>query len=569
MRRALVGTIALTACSAALASPAFAHPGLFGPRGAHLPFSGSQHAVCATASPGAAACLSRWLEPTGTPASVVSSPTGLPPTTIEGVYGFSNAQSAGTGETIALVDAYNDPNAAGDLAKFDSQYNLPGPAGFFTQVNQTGGTSLPATSASWDLEISLDIEWAHALAPGAKILLVEATTNSLTNLLAAEKYASAHAQYVSNSWGAGEVSGESSNDSYFVAPGVDFFAATGDTASALLWPAASPDVTAVGGTTLKLTSGNTLAQESAWANGGGGCSTQETASPSQKTGSVNCAGKRAMPDFSLDADPNSGVSVYDSVTYNGQSGWWTVGGTSASTAMIAGESAASAPNLNAASVYGSPSSINLRDIILGSNGHAAGPGYDLATGLGSWSNTPGAPVNLTATGEGANGIQLSWSAPTGAPVTGYEIWRGTASGQEAAPPIDVPPSTTTYSDTSATGTTVYYYEVQAINSLGNGPFSNEADTAATGSPPVASFTKSCSGGTCNFSSTSTGAISSYAWNGGNGTNGASSTFSDTYSAAGTYTVTLKVGNSFGTTTATNTVTCTKTSFFFFTLMNCS
>ena len=116
---------------------------------------------------------------------------------------------------------------------------------------------------------------------------------------------------------------------------MSFFAAAGDEGGSLLWPSASPDVTSVGGTSLTLTSGGTLAQESAWSGGGGGCSRYETASPAQLTGSVSCAGKRATPDIALDANPNSGVSVYDSVAYDDQSGWWTVGGTSASTVMYA------------------------------------------------------------------------------------------------------------------------------------------------------------------------------------------------------------------------------------------
>jgi subtilase family serine protease len=563
----------------ALASPALAagtgpHLGLFAPGGARLPFAGTQHAVCGTPTPGGAMCMAHVLQPTATaatPAGVVSSPTGLPPSTIDGVYGFSSASTTGSTPTIALVDAYNDPNAVGDLTTFDTQYGLPAPPSF-SQVSQTGTKTLPATNASWDLEISLDIEWAHAMAPGADILLVEATTNSLTNLLAAEKYASAHAQYVSNSWGASESSGESSNDSYFSTPGVDYFASTGDTASELSWPATSPTVTSVGGTSLTLTSGHTLAQESAWSAGGGGCSADETANPAQKTGSISCSGKRATPDFSLDADPNSGVSVYDSVTYDSQSGWWTVGGTSASTAMIAGEAAANAStSLSAASVYGGAPSINLRDITLGSNGHAAGPGYDLATGLGSWSNTPGAPTGLTATGAGANTINLAWSAPTGAAVSSYVIWRGTASGQEST---QIGTATTpSFGDTGATGSTTYYYEVEAINSLGNGPFSSEAHatsgSSGGGTAPVAKFTKSCSSASCNFTSTSTGTISTYAWNGGNGTTGSASTFSDTYAKAGNYTVSLTVAGSAGQSSASTTVSCKSTGFLFLKSVSCS
>jgi subtilase family serine protease len=500
------------------------------------------------------------LAPAGTaPAATITSPTGLAPNTIKAVYGYAPSDTAGEGETVAVVDAYNDPNAASDLSKFSAQYGLP--AASFTQVSQTGGSSLPATNASWDLEISLDIEWAHALAPGANILLVEANTNSLANLLAAERYAAAHASYVSNSWGSSEFSTESSYDSYFTAPGVSFFAAAGDEGASLLWPSASPDVTSVGGTSLALTTGGTLAQESAWSGGGGGCSRYETASPVQLTGTVSCAGKRATPDIALDANPNSGVSVYDSVAYNGQSGWWTVGGTSASTVMWAAESAVSASLIDPALLYAEPALLPFRDITAGSNGHPALRGYDLATGLGSWSYTPGAPTGLSVTKE-ASQATLSWTEPTGAPVSEYAIWRGTSPGQEGTLVTTVPASQTTYTDASLSEGTPYYYEVQALNSAGSGPFSEQAQAAPPSTPPVASFTTSCNAATCAFSSTSTdasGTINGYAWNGGNARTGSGANFSDSYMAAGTYTVSLKVTNTAGQSgTTAAAVSCTTT-----------
>ena len=560
---ALAALLLLLATAPLAAAAPRAHRPLFAPRGSHLPFGGSQHAVCGQAGGDAGRCLIHVLQPAAgaTPerssTTTVATPTGLSPSTIEGVYGYTTSPSAGAGQTIALVDAYNDPNAAADLSHFSAQYGLP--AANFTQVNQTGGSSLPATNAGWDLEISLDIEWAHALAPGANILLVEASTNSLTNLLAAERYAAAHAGYVSNSWGSSEFSSEASYDSNFTAPGVSYFAAAGDEGGSLLWPSASPDVTSVGGTSLTLTSGGTLAQESVWSGSGGGCSRYELPNPSQLTGSVSCAGKRATPDVALDADPNSGVSVYDSIVYEGRSGWWTVGGTSASTALWAADAAVSGSHVDAPYVYASPANIPFRDILLGSNGHPALSGFDLATGLGSWSYTPGAPTGLTATRE-AGGVALSWSAPSGAPAGEYAIWRGTSPGAETTAVATVPAPAHTYLDASATGSAAYYYTVQALDSVGPGPFSNEALAAPPSVPPVASFAKSCSGATCSFTSTSTdaaGTISAYAWAGGNGKTGSASKFSDTYSAAGKYTVTLTVANTAGQSsgTAEGQVTC--------------
>jgi hypothetical protein len=158
---------------------------LYAPRGAHLPFSGSQQAVCSAPSAGAGHCLIHVLAPSSaSPAAQrgvteVKTPTGLSPSTIKSVYGYSASTAAGTGQTIAIVDAYNDPDAASNLETFSRQYGLPAAA--FTQVNQEGGSSLPATESGWDLEISLDIEWAHAIAPGARILLVEAKSASLAS----------------------------------------------------------------------------------------------------------------------------------------------------------------------------------------------------------------------------------------------------------------------------------------------------------------------------------------------------------------------------------------------------
>jgi Predicted protease len=312
-----------------------------------------------------------------------TSPTGLSPATIQAAYSFSTSLS-GAGKTIAIVDAYNDPNAESDLGVFSAQYSLPSCTtsnGCFQKVNQTGGTSYPKTNSGWALEISLDVQWAHAIAPGAHILLVEASSNSFANLMAAEDYAASHAQYVSNSWGGSEFSGESTYDGHFSRSGVSFFVSAGDSGLPADYPSASPNVISVGGTTLHFSSG-VFSSETGWSSSGGGCSAYEAANASQSTGSVHCSGKRATPDVSLDADPSSGVSVYDSVKYFGRSGWFTVGGTSASSPMWAARSADSGAVVNAAYVYGT--NITYRDITSGGNSAGCSTGYDLSTGLGSW-----------------------------------------------------------------------------------------------------------------------------------------------------------------------------------------
>jgi subtilase family serine protease len=299
--------------------------------------------------------------------------------------------TAGAGNTVAIVDAYDDPKIESDLAVFSSTFGLPACTtanGCFKKVNQTGGISYPKSNVGWSLEIALDVEWAHAIAPGAKILLVEATSNSFTNLLAAEDYAAGpgKATYVSNSWGGSEFSGETANDSHFSHSGVSFFVSAGDAGLPAEYPSASRNVISVGGTTLHF-SGNTVT-ETGWSGGGGGCSLYETATAAQSGFSeyphVNCGGKRATPDLSLDADPASGASVYDTVRYQGQSGWFRVGGTSLSSPMAAAHAAVRGLLIDSAFVYG----INgtYRDITSGNNGAACLTGYDLCSGRGAWLN---------------------------------------------------------------------------------------------------------------------------------------------------------------------------------------
>ena len=355
------------------------------PAGAAFAASGKPACPSAVAA-GFTHCYARVLRPQAS-----TSPTGLSPAIIQSAYNFPTSSTAGAGMTIAIVDAYNDPTAASDLAVFSSQYGLPACTtanGCFKKVNQTGGGSYPRTDSGWALEISLDIEWAHAIAPGAHILLVEAKTNSFANLLAAEDYARAHAQYVSNSWGGSEFSGETSYDSHFSQSGVSFFVSAGDAGLPAEYPSASRNVISVGGTTLHF-SGSTFTSETGWSSGGGGCSAYETATSAQSSfsgyGQVSCGGMRATPDVSLDADPASGVSVYDSTTYQGQSGWWTVGGTSASSPMWAARAADSGKVVNSAYVYAS--NITYRDITSGNNGAPCLVGFDLCSGRGSWTGT--------------------------------------------------------------------------------------------------------------------------------------------------------------------------------------
>jgi subtilase family serine protease len=373
IRAAIVGVAALGAL-AALAS-------VGGAANDHANY----RAVCPGAPNDTARCHSEFTTDEHGNPDVSNSPKGLSPQTIKSAYNFPTGNTAGSGKTIAIVDAYDDPTAQSDLTAFSNQYGLPpcNTSACFQKVNQTGGTSYPRADAGWALEIALDIEWAHAIAPGAKILLVEATSNSFANLLAAEDYANSHADYVSNSWGASEFSGETSYDSHFAAGKA--FVSSGDAGLPAEYPSSSRNVISVGGTTLHF-SGNSFSSETGWSGSGGGCSQYENATSAQSGFSqyaqVGCGGKRATPDVSLDADPASGVSVYDTTRYQGKLGWWTVGGTSASSPMWAARAAVAGVPVNAAYVYGN--NINFRDITSGNNGASAGPGYDLVTGRGSW-----------------------------------------------------------------------------------------------------------------------------------------------------------------------------------------
>jgi subtilase family serine protease len=334
---------------------------------------------------------------------------GLTPAQIRQAYGFNNVtfgsiQGDGTGQTIAIIDAYDDPNIASDLAAFDSYFGLPAPPSF-KKVGENGSSTLPApatpsTSSSWSIEESLDVEWAHAAAPGASIILVEGTSDGYQDLLAnAANWARQQTgvSVVSMSFGGGEFSSETSYDQYLYTPqghqGVTFIASTGDTQTAE-YPALSPYVLAVGGTTLNLDSNNNYVSENGWNEGGGGISAFESQDTYQKGIVTQSTTQRTIPDVSMDADPGSGVSVYDSYDF-GSSPWVTIGGTSLAAPLWAGVVAVAdqgratlgLTTLDSESqtlpmLYNLPAS-DFHDITSGNNGNAAAVGYDLVTGLGS------------------------------------------------------------------------------------------------------------------------------------------------------------------------------------------
>ncbi len=338
----------------------------------------------------------------GCGAQVVSSAAGAPavsstpPASAYGPKQFHTAYSlpttAGTPETIGIVDAYDDPTIQSDLDAYDSYYGLPAcnPGnGCFEKVDQTGGTTYPAGN-SWHLEIALDVETAHEICQDCKIILVEATSNAYTDLGAAVNEAvKLGANVVSNSYGGGEFSGETSYDSYYKHPGVAITASTGDSGYGVEFPAASPYVTAVGGTTLNLNPDWSYKSESVWSGTGSGCSAYEP-KPAWQT-DTGCP-RRTVADVSADADPNTGAAVYDSVGTTGGVAWYQVGGTSLAAPLIGAVYAlAGATNVTYGSTPYSHVAL-LHDVASGTNGRCGSgtaylctgvTGFDGPTGLGT------------------------------------------------------------------------------------------------------------------------------------------------------------------------------------------
>jgi hypothetical protein len=342
-------------------------------------------------------------------------PVGKTPAQIRHAYGYDNVAfnngaitGDGNGQTVAIIDAYYDPNIVSDLHQFDAQFGLADPT--FNVINQLGQTITssvhPVTDPggvgnSWELETALDVEWVHAAAPGAAILLVETNGADFDDLLqAGAALAAQHAgvSVVSMSFGGDEFSGETSYDQYLATPnghqGVTFVASTGDSGAPAEYPSVSPNVVAIGGTTLTLNSSGGYGSETGWAGSGGSLSTIETQPTFQNGVVTQSSTKRAAPDVAMDADPNSGVAVYDSYD-NASLPWVQVGGTSLSAPLFSGLIAVanqgrvtqSLGTLNGTGdtlpkLYTAPAAI-FHDITSGNNGNAAGPGYDLVTGRGS------------------------------------------------------------------------------------------------------------------------------------------------------------------------------------------
>jgi subtilase family serine protease len=331
-----------------------------------------------------------------------STVVGLTPAQVRRAYGFDQLANGGAGQIIAIVDAYDHPHIESDLKVFSAAFALKdcdSSNGCFQKVYASGRR--PGFSPLWALEIALDVEWAHAIAPDARILLVEARSSHLDDMLAAvDKAVEMGASVISMSWGAPEFSDETLFDNHFLAAGVMFVASSGDSGTGTLYPSVSSDVLAVGGTTLNITPDGTYLDETAWSGSGGGQSVYEVEPAFQYTYGIpdNPQRRRGTPDVAYDADPDTGFAVYDSAPFYGFSGWIQVAGTSAGapqwSALIAIANASRAEDHkgplsgNPEPLYAAAKTGTFHDVTRGTNGDCgtlctAAPGYDYVTGLGS------------------------------------------------------------------------------------------------------------------------------------------------------------------------------------------
>jgi subtilase family serine protease len=327
--------------------------------------------------------------------ALAQGPAGYGPADLQSAYNLPS-KSAGTGATVAIVDAYDDPNAESDLAVYRQQFGLPPCTtanGCFRKLNAFGNaSSLPAGNTGWGAEISLDLDMVSAICPNCHIVLLEASSALALELFTAVNTAvNLGAKYISNSYGGAESLLQSLEDElYFNHPGVAITASTGDTGYGVSYPAASQYVTAVGGTSLIRAANSRGWSETVWSGAGSGCSAYSM-KPIWQTVPTNCS-NRAVADVSAVADPHTGVAVFDSYGYTG---WKVFGGTSVGSPIVASIYALAgipaAAGRPASYPYAHPSS--LFDVTVGSNGACgnvlcnAGPGWDGPTGLGTPNGT--------------------------------------------------------------------------------------------------------------------------------------------------------------------------------------
>ncbi|GAC1439856.1 MAG: hypothetical protein NVSMB51_18340 [Solirubrobacteraceae bacterium] len=365
----------------------------------------------------------------GAPLATATPVSGYVPADLQSAYGIgAAAASSGASQTVAIVDAYDDPNAEADLATYRANFGLPActsASGCFRKLDQNGGTSYPSGNSGWAQEISLDLDMVSAACPNCRILLVEGASANYSDLgTAVNTAATLGATQISNSYGGGEFSSEASYESaYYKHPGIDVTVSSGDNGYGVEFPAASQYVTAVGGTSLTRDSSSRGWSERAWSGAGSGCSAYIVKPSWQHDGGC---GRRTVADVSAVADPNTGVAVYD--TYgSGGSGWMVFGGTSVAAPFLAGVDALAGgrAGTTTAPIWGAFSYSNgslFNDVTVGSNGSCGGSylctavaGYDGPTGNGTPHGVSSAPP---VTSPPAN---TGLPAISGSPVQGQTL----------------------------------------------------------------------------------------------------------------------------------------------------
>jgi subtilase family serine protease len=358
-------------------------------------------AACGPARPGHARCFALIRTDPGVAAAALradlaaSPPPGFGAADLESAY--SLPVSDGSGQTVALVDAYNDPTAASDLATYRAEYGLPpctAASGCFTKVNESGKKgSYPATDGGWAVEESLDLDMVSAACPRCHILLVEGTSNAVSDLGASVVTAARlGASAISNSYGLDEFGGMQHYYADYHPAGAAVVASSGDLGfTAAQFPAVAPGVTAAGGTSLYASGNHRGWVEHAWSGASSGCSAYVPKPAYQDAVSPHCT-MRTIADVSSVADPDTGLAIYDSTPnpYGIKPGWIEVGGTSASSPFIAGVIALAGhgSTFRTARLYSHPQFLN--DVTVGSNGYCGGDylctakkGYDGPTGMGT------------------------------------------------------------------------------------------------------------------------------------------------------------------------------------------
>ena len=456
----------------------------------------------------------------------------LTPRALHEAYALPTEPSSATLQTIAVVDAFDDPTAEADLAVYDEQFDLPpctAANGCFRKVNEQGHASpLPHKSGGWAGEISIDVQMAHAICQSCRVLLVEASSEEFSDLGSAVNAAvAAGATEISNSYAGPEEPAFASiydefNSDYYEHPGVVVAAASGDCGylnkvcggDAANFPADSPSVLAVGGTSL--TEKKSGWSSTVWEEGGSGCSQLFTAplwqSALPELTATGCAGGRSIADVAAIGDPNTGVDVYDSTPEGsgGSTGWTVYGGTSVASPIVAAEFAlaggSQGVDVPSATVYAhAGEGGDLDDVVAGNNGSCktteckAAVGYDGPTGLGSpiglgAFSVPGSPSSTslpTISGYPEQGSTLTASAGewTNSPTSEVVQWEACNSSGLACSAIAGASSSTFTLTTAQVGATIRVQET-ATNAAGNGPPAASSQTAIVGSsePTITSFT---------------------------------------------------------------------------------